>query len=290
MSATLNLTAFGPGAASQHVDAAGTRLHVVAAGSSEPVVLIAGWPQSLWAWRFVLPELAKRRRVYAIDPPGMGDSAIPAPAYDVDAAAEIIHAVTKQLGLRAFDLVGHDIGAWLSYPFAARYPASVRKLVLMDAVIPGIVPMAAITPQNAHLAWHFGFNQIAELPEALTAGRERVFLEWFYQHRAHVTGAFTATDLDEYERIYTRPGAMTSGFAYYRSMGVSAEQNRAHSAAKLPMPVLVIAGSHGVGPRMIDAIVPGCAVARGVVIEKCGHYIPEEAPQRLVAELDTFLR
>jgi pimeloyl-ACP methyl ester carboxylesterase len=251
-------------------------------------VLIAGWPQSLWAWRHVLPALATRYRVFAFDLPGMGDSAVPALAYDVNSVAATLHAAVGKLGLKRFHLVGHDLGAWVGYPFAALYRDSVAKLVLIDAVIPGIVPMLPITPQNANLAWHFGFNQIAELPEALTAGRERVFLSWFFKHRAFVKNAFTAADLDEYERVYSAPGAMTSGFGYYRSMGESARQNLAHAAVKLTSPVLVIAAAAGVGTRMIDAITPVCENARGVVFDQCGHYIPEEAPQRLCAALETF--
>ena len=251
-------------------------------------MLIAGWPQSLWAWRHVLPALAARYRVFAFDLPGMGDSAVPAPAYDVNGVAATMHAAIGKLGLKRFHFVGHDLGAWVGYPFAALYPDSVAKLVLIDAVIPGIVPMPPVTPQNANLVWHFGFNQIAELPEALTRGRERVLLSWFFKHRAFVKNAFTAADLDEYERVYSAPGAMTSGFGYYRSMGESARQNLAHAAVKLTSPVLVIAAAAGVGTRMIDAVTPVCENARGVVFDQCGHYIPEEAPQRLCAALETF--
>jgi pimeloyl-ACP methyl ester carboxylesterase len=281
-------TTFGTHAKRQWIDAAGTRIHTISAGAGAAVVLIAGWPQSLWAWRRVFPGLAEHYRVIALDLPGMGDSAIPAPAYDVNSVADMLHAALQTLGVRACFLVGHDIGAWVSYPFAARYGDCVEKLVLMDAVIPGVVPMLPITPHNAVLAWHFGFNAIAELPEALTAGRERLFLGWFFKHRAWVKSAFSDADLDEYERAYTRAGAMTSGFDYYRAMGVSAEQNRAHAATKLKMPVLVVGGASGVGARMVEALLPLCENARGVVFDECGHYIPEEAAPRLVPLLEDF--
>jgi len=289
MNAELNLAPFGPKAKRVFIETANTRLHGVTAGSGEPLVLISGWPQSLWAWRHVFARLAGRYRVLALDLPGMGDSAIPAPAYDLDSVAALIHAALESLDLRSFHLVGHDIGAWVSYPFAARYGASVTKLVLMDAVIPGIVPMMPITPQSAILAWHFGFNAIPELPEALTAGRERLFLGWFFKYRSFARDAFSEADLDEYERIYSAPGAMTSGFNYYRNMEVSAEQNRAHAATRLKMPVLVIGGERGVGARMVEAIKPLCEHARGALFDRCGHYIPEEAPDRLAGLPEEFL-
>jgi pimeloyl-ACP methyl ester carboxylesterase len=284
----MDIATFGPGAKRELIEVSGARIHAVSAGAGDPIVLIAGWPQSLWAWRHVLPALATRYRVFALDPPGLGGSSIPAPAYDVDGVAATLHAAIGKLGLERFHLIGHDIGAWVAYPFAARYRDAVEKLVLIDAVIPGVVPMLPITPQNVNVAWHFGFNQIAELPEALTAGRERAFVSWFFKHRAFVTGAFTPADLDQYESVYSAPGAMASGFNYYRSMGESARQNLAHAATKLTPPVLVIAAAAGVGARMIDAITPLCENARGVVFDQCGHYIPEEAPQRLCAELKKF--
>lgn len=285
----MRLNAFGENAKQEWVDASGTRVHVISAGAGETVVLIAGWPQSLWAWRHVFPQLAKRYRVIALDLPGMGDSAIPAPAYDGNAVADMVHATLNALGVGEFYLIGHDIGTWISYPFVARHGASVRKVVLMDALIPGVVPMLPISPQSVIFAWHFGFNSIPELPEALTAGRERIFISWFFRHRAFIKEAFTDADLDEYERIYRAPGAMTSGFNFYRNMGVSGEQNRAYMSTKLKMPVLVVVGASGVGPRMIDAVTPLCENARGVVLDRCGHYIPEEAPERLVALLEEFI-
>jgi pimeloyl-ACP methyl ester carboxylesterase len=285
----MRLEAFGSDAKQQWIEAAGTRIHTISAGAGETVVLIAGWPQSLWAWRHVFPQMAKRNRVVALDLPGMGDSAIPAPAYDVSSVADIVHATLSALGVHKFFLVGHDIGTWISYPFAAKYRDSVKKLVLMDAVIPGVVPMVPISPQNVILSWHFGFNSIPGLPEALTAGRERTFLAWFFNNRSYVKSAIGEADLDEYERIYTATGAMTSGFNYYRAMAVSAEQNRALSSPKLPMPVLVVAGASGVGARMIEAVVPLCDNARGVLLDGCGHYIPEEVPERLCVLLEEFL-
>ena len=285
----MRLVDFGDESRQEKIDICGTRLNTVTAGDGELVVLIAGWPQSLHAWRRVFPRLAQHYRVIALDPPGMGDSTIPAPAYDLASVADLVHAAIRSLGVDSFHLVGHDIGAWISYSLAAKHAGSVRKLVLMDAVIPGLVPMLPVNARNVHLGWHFGFNSIRDLPEALTAGRERIFLEWFFKNRALVTSAFTCADLDEYERIYSAPHAMTSGFNYYRHMEISSEQNRALSLHKLVMPVLVVAGDAGVGARMIQAIVPVCEQARGVVINACGHYIPEEAPEQLGELLLDFL-
>lgn len=280
---------FGKYAEQHWVEVTGARIHMVSAGDGAPLVLMAGWPQSLWAWRHVFPRLTEHYRVYALDLPGMGDSSLPAPAYDGLSVAQTVLTALQQLGLRSYGLICHDIGSWIGYPMGALAPSAVEKLVLMDAVIPGVVPMLPITPQNARMAWHFGFNAIDELPEALTAGRERIFLSWFFRNRSFVKKAITDADLDEYERIYRATGAMTSGFSYYRRMAQSAEQNCTLAQNKLPMPVLVVAGEYGVGARMVDSLLPHCVRGHGVTLANCGHYVPEEASEQLLSLLLEFI-
>jgi pimeloyl-ACP methyl ester carboxylesterase len=277
--------ALGGGFHHEVIAASDVALHVVRGGKGDPLVLLAGWPQSWYAWRKVMPQLAARYEVAAIDLPGMGDSERPADGYDVVTMARRIHAAVDALGFTDVRLVTHDIGTWLAFPYAHEYAATLRKVVFMDAVIPGLFA----APPDPKL-WHFGFNQQRGLAEALTAGRERIFLEWFFRNRTLVTDAISAADVDEYERVYSAPGAMQAGFEYYRAMPLSMQQNQAYAArGKLKIPAAVFGSDTPIGPVMTAAMMRLCEDVVAEIVPGSGHYIPEEQPQWLVGKLSAFL-
>jgi pimeloyl-ACP methyl ester carboxylesterase len=287
---TSTLTRLAPGAQIRALEAGGATLHCVEVGSGRPLVLVGGWPQSVHCWRRVLVPLSRHYRVVAIDPPGLGDSAKPAPAYDVESAARIIAAALDRLELPRLDLVGFDIGMWIAYPLALHHPKRFRTLTLMDARIPGLVPWPPFNPKGAILSWHFAFNTLPELPEILMEGREREFLAWLFASRTPTPGVFADADLDEYARVYRGKAAIASAVGYYRALPQTIAQVEVlKQGPKLAMPVLAIAAEAGVGPAMIDAVRSVADDVRGIVIERCGHYLPEEAPERLLRELETFL-
>ncbi len=277
--------ALGGGFHHEVIAASDVKLHVVRGGKGDPLVLLAGWPQSWYAWRKVMPQLATRYEVAAIDLPGMGDSERPADGYDVATMARRVHEAVEALGFAGVRLVTHDIGTWLAFSYAHEYAASLRKVVFMDAVIPGLFA----APPDPKL-WHFGFNQQRGLAEALTAGRERIFLEWFFRNRTLVTDAISAADLDEYERVYSAPGAMQAGFEYYRAMPVSMQQNQAYAArGKLKVPAAVFGSDTPIGPVMTAAMKQFCDDIVTEIVPRSGHYIPEEQPQWLSEKLSAFL-
>jgi pimeloyl-ACP methyl ester carboxylesterase len=157
---------------------------------------------------------------------------------------------------------------------------------MMDAAIPGLY-----APPPDPKLWHFGFNQQRGLAEALTAGRERVFLEWFFRNRSVVTDAITERDLDEYERVYAAPGAMTASFEFYRQMPVTAKQNQAYAArGKLNVPVLLLGSDTPLGPAMLEGMGKLCENARGEIVAGAGHYLPEEQPDVVLAKVLAFLQ
>ena len=171
----------------------GVRLHFVEGGSGVPILLLPGWPQSWYAWRYVMPLLAAAgRRVIALDPRGMGDSDRPASGYDMRTVAAELHSFVETLGLTAngpIDVVGHDIGTWIGYAYAAEWPNDVKRLAVFDAALPGITPPppAGIPSTEANVkTWHFAFNRLDDLPEILLHGRERQFLTWLF--KAKTTG------------------------------------------------------------------------------------------------------
>ena len=277
---------------------AGVRLHFVEGGDGAPILLLPGWPQSWYVWRYVMPLLASAgRRVIALDPRGMGDSDRPASGYDMRTVAAEIHGFVEALGLTAnaaLDVVGHDVGTWIGYAYAADWPGDVRRLALFDARLPGVSPppAAGIPSEDLNLkTWHFAFNRLDDLPELLLAGREREFLTWLFRAKAVRHWAITPTDLEEYVRVNAAPGATRAALSYYRA-GFSPEGlegSRARAERKLDIPILAFGAETGVGAGLIDTMRLVATDVRGGVFEGCGHYMPEEAPRALAEQVLKFL-
>lgn len=269
------------------------RLHYLSAGGEheETVVLLAGFPQSSYAWREVIPRLASRFHVIAPDLPGQGDSDFPASGYDTDSVAQSIVALLQQLGIERFHLAGHDIGAWVAWSLAAGYPEKVSRLALLDGGIPGITlpDTLPMTGKNAWKTWHFAFHCVDDLPEALIAGKEAIYLEWFFNRKAANPRHIDAAARREYLRVYQQPGALRAGLAFYRAFEQSAEQNRQRALnGKLALPLLAVSADRG---SIADMATPLRAVARQVSSEtifNCGHFIPDEQPAKLAEILTDF--
>lgn len=274
---------------------AGLRLHFVAGGRADgaPLVLLAGYPETWYAWRRIMPILGKHFRVFALDLPGQGDSDKPLEGYDTATQAGRVHDWLLRLGIGRHGLVAHDVGAWVAFPYACRFGAELQGLVLMDAGIPGVTlpENLPIAPERAWRTWHFAFHAIADLPEALIAGRERVYLDWFLRRKAADPFSFGDADLDEYERAFTLPGALRAGLACYRAAAVSAAQNRLlREGAKLSMPVLALSADQGSIPDMAGPLRPFVEDVRGECLADCGHFLPEEQPQTVAAHLVRFFQ
>lgn len=190
-------------------------------GEGDPVILIPGWPQSWYAWRYVMKDLiASGRKVYALDPRGFGDSDKPKAGYDLKTASDDIHAFIKEAGLAqngGVDIVSHDVGTWIAYAHASTYPNDVRRLVLSEALISG-TPPAAMIPSDAQSVklWHFGFNRLNDLPEILVEGHERAYLTWLFANKSIRSWTIDPAALDEYVKVFSAPGAARAGFEYYR--------------------------------------------------------------------------
>ena len=271
----------------------GVRLHYVIGGRTdgETVVLFAGFPESWYAWRQVMPRLAERFRIIAPDLPGQGDSDCPEQGYDTQALAEAAHGLLQALGVASYHLAGHDVGAWVAFAYARLFGGEVRRLALLDAGIPGVtLPEATpVAPDKAWRTWHFAFHTIPDLPEALIAGREREYLNWFLRRKAANPQVFSDAVLEEYLRAFTRPGGLRAGLAYYRSANLSARQNKATSEkGRLAMPVLAIGSDQGSIADMASPLRPFCENVAGITITNSGHFIPEEQPAVLSNELARF--
>jgi pimeloyl-ACP methyl ester carboxylesterase len=268
-------------------DLGDVRLHYVTAGEGPAVVLLHGWPQTWYMWRHVLPGLAAHHRVIAPDLRGLGDSSRPVAGYDKKTLAnDIWRLVHDVLGERRFFLVGHDWGGPTAYSLAAQHRDAVRRVAIFDAPVPGDG-----TPVMFNNRWHHGLHWELDFPEALTAGREDIYLGFFYRNWGARPDAIPEEDQREYLRTYRQPGAMRAGFNLYRATPQDVKDNEAFVAGgKLEMPVLVYGGTGGRG-RGMAAMESWQRVAkdvRGGIAEGCGHWIPEEKPAWVVERLLEF--
>lgn len=270
-------------------------LHYVTAGSGPPLVLLHGWPQTWYEWRHVIAPLAKHYTVIAPDLRGLGDSSRPPTGYDKKTVAnDIWQLMSTKLGHQSFDLVGHDWGGPTAFALAAAHPDAVKSLTIVDVVIPG----DGGDFSEGGRRWHHQFHITPDLPEALIAGRERVYLQWFYQTFAYRPDAIDDAALDEFVRTYSQPGALRAGFNFYRSIGQDAKDNAALLATgfRLPMPVLAIGGGtsyphgRGRGSAVEESMRRVATNVRAHVIPECGHFVPEEQPEELTRLLLEFLQ
>jgi pimeloyl-ACP methyl ester carboxylesterase len=279
----------GLGFKSEYAEVNGIKLHYVEGGAGpKTILLIAGWPQTWWEWRKVMPELAKNHRVIAVDTRGMGASSRPETGYDTKTAAHDLSELMRKLGVNRYSVIGHDIGMWIAYPLASEDREAIDKLVVTEALIPGITPtppMLLPPDVNAGLT-QFMFNQLRDLPEFLVAGREGPYIRWIVEHLAYRPDRVA---VDEYIRAYSVPGAMKAGFAYYRAIPQTVQENQELKETKLPMPVLAIGGGIGAGKMTIDTMKLVADRVQGAIVDDCGHYTPEECPDQFLGLTERFL-
>jgi pimeloyl-ACP methyl ester carboxylesterase len=292
---TLVLTAMAAPAAepkapvlqSKFAEANGVKLHYLAAGKGDPVILLHGYAQNSHMWLPLIPQLAKTRTVIAPDLRGFGQSGKPETGYDKKTMAQDIHALVQSLGLKRVSVVGHDIGLMVAYAYAAQYPDEVDRIVLMDAFLPGVGDWTKVWLLRD--LWHFHFY--GTTPLALVKGRERTYFEHFWNDfAADPKHSVSEKDRQFYAKSYAQPGAMRAGYEVFRAFEGDARDFAGFAKTKLKMPMMVLSGEKAGGQFLIDQ---GRLVAdkvEGVIIKGSGHWLIDEAPDQVMPQLLTFLR
>jgi pimeloyl-ACP methyl ester carboxylesterase len=269
----------------QEVQTEGATLHVVTGGQGPAVVLIHGFGDTGDMWSPLAAQLAKTHTVVVPDLRGMGLSSHPEVGYDKWNQAADIRAVLSKLGIDHAAIVGHDIGTMVAYAYAARYPEKTDRLVVMDAPVPGIPPWDQIVRMPA--LWHFNFG--GKDAERLVAGRERIYLDRFWNEFAGNPAKVDEATRQHYAKLYARPGAMHSAFAQFLSINQDAEQNQKVMGTKLSMPVLAIGGAKSFGANEATVMRNAATNVTEVVIPDAGHWLMEEAPAPTIAAVKAFL-
>ncbi len=272
----------------------GLRLHYVTAGDgNQIIVLLHGFPQTWWEWRHVIPILADAGfRVIAPDYRGAGSSSRPSGGYDKRTLADDIHSLLHEhLKIeQKVILVGHDIGLMVAYAYAESYRDAVSHLVVMDAPLPGTTLFDSI--RSDPRLWHFAFHGARDIPEMLVAGRERQYLQAFFNARIFDPSALSEDDLDLYTSAYSAPGAMRAGFEVYRAFDQDVQDNRdaLKRNGKLTIPVLAVFGSiSNTGPRVEEMMREVASNVTGLGVPDAAHWIAEENPDAFTAGLLRFL-
>lgn len=262
------------------------QIHYVRAGDAEgpPVVLLHGWPQTWYMWRKIIPKLAERYTVIAPDLRGFGQSSKPTFGYDKRTVAVDIYELVKSLGFDKVVLVGHDMGGPTAYAYACAHPEDVERLVILDVAI-----TIDEAEQNEYFKrlFHLSFNSTPDIALSLVSGRERTFLTHFYRE-CYNPGAFSLEDIDEYVAAFSAPGAMRASMAHYGALPLDLKHNQENAKTKLDMPVLALGGEISFAGGVQKSLEQVATNVRGGVIPGCAHWVAEEQPERLLAELFDF--
>ncbi|CAM4005826.1 alpha/beta hydrolase [Nocardia ninae] len=278
----------------EFADVDGVRMHYVTGGSGPALVLLHGWPQTWFEWRAIMPALAERYTVYALDLPGLGDSTGSPPSYDKATLARYVHTlVAEQLGLRDARVVGHDLGAAVAFQYAVQFPRDITKLGYLDLPLPGPAVSGA---QYRNMSWHIAFHTQRQVPEAVVGDDVREYLSLFYPQVAFggtafggsgAASPFTDAEIDEYTRTYRRPEVLHGGFELYRTLDQDVAANIAASPITTPTLVLTAAGL--VDSTMATLAPRIATVTRAVDVPRAGHWLAEENPKFVTDELLAFL-
>jgi pimeloyl-ACP methyl ester carboxylesterase len=276
-----------PGFKVRSIETQGVKINVRSGGQGPAVVLLHGYGETGDMWVPLATELAKDHTVIVPDLRGMGLSSKPAGGFDKKTQAGDVAGVLTALKVDKADVVAHDIGNMVAFQFAAQHPERVRKLVLIDAPVPGIGPWDEVLKNP--LLWHFRFG--GPDMERLVKGRERIYLDRFWNEFSATPAKFSEAARKHYAALYAKPGAMHSGFAQFAAFDQDAIDNRAWQAAggRLKMPVFAVGGEKSFGPMMATVMRAAADDVTEGVVPGSGHWIMEENPRDTTKLVTSFL-
>jgi pimeloyl-ACP methyl ester carboxylesterase len=270
----------------QDIATNGAVIHVRVGGRGPAVVLLHGYGGTGDMWAPMAVDLERDYKVIVPDLRGLGLSSKPAGGFDKKTQAGDVAGVMDALGVKRADLVTHDIGNMVGFAFAALHPERVSRFVVIDAPIPGVGPWEEILKNP--LLWHFRFG--GPDMERLVAGRERIYLDRFWNDFAADPRRITDETREHYAALYALPGAMHSGFAQFATFDQDAVDNRAFLAkGKLAMPVLALGGEKSFGLTMAETMRFAASDVSGGVVPHSGHWIMDENPEATIALVRGFL-
>jgi pimeloyl-ACP methyl ester carboxylesterase len=271
----------------QEIATNGATIHLRVGGAGPAVLLLHGYGETGDMWVPLAAVLARDHTVVVPDLRGLGHSSRPAGGYDKKTQAGDIAGVLDALRIAKADLVTHDIGNMVGYAFAAEHPDGVTRFALIDAPLPGVGPWDEIT--RSHALWHFSFWGADA--ERLVKGRERIYLDRFWNEFSADPKKFSEASRAHYTKLYARPGAMHAGFEQFKAFDQDAVDNKAFLAkGTLTMPVLAVGGEKSFGPMMATVMRAAATNVTEGVVPNSGHWVMEENPNATIKLVTDFLR
>ncbi len=279
------VTPFPAAFRTQDIPVEGAKIHVRVGGKGPAVVLLHGFGDTGDMWAPLAADLARDHTVVVPDLRGLGLSSIPDGGYDKKTQAGDVRGVLAALGIEHAVVIGHDIGTMVAFAYASRYPQLTDRLVVMDAPVPGIPPWNDIV--RSPMLWHFDFGGADA--ERLVAGRERIYLDRFWNEFAGDRSKVDEATRQHYAKLYARPGVMHAAFAQFRSIRQDAVDNEASMKTRLTMPVLAVGGEKSFGNNEAVVMRNAADNVTEVVIPGAGHWLMEEAPTQTIAAIRNFI-
>ncbi|MEI5585471.1 MULTISPECIES: alpha/beta fold hydrolase [unclassified Agromyces] len=278
------------------VEANGIRQHIVIGGEGPPLLLVHGWPENWWAWRFMMMDLARQYTVVAVDQRGIGLTDLTPTGYDAGTLAADLAALMQALGYARYAVVGHDTGYIISYALAADYPDRVAQVVLAE--IPGppgvgehpLGPPFFVPAADNNRLWHIAFNRVDD--ELIVDMVKSNALKYYGYEFAVQSGGQTLPKetVRYYTDLYTRNReTLRASFGLYRAWDQTLGQNMQRGTVSLPMPVLGVGGEKSWGAAAAGALTGAANDLRSAVVPGVGHWLAEQAPEQMVHIISEFL-
>jgi haloacetate dehalogenase len=274
------------------VRANGIRINLWAGGSGPPLLLLHGYPQTAQMWHRIAPRLMEEYTVVCPDLRGYGDTDKPREGYDKRTMARDMHELMQALGHSSYALVGHDRGARVAHRQALDYPDAVTRLCVLD-IVPTHTAFAQTDRHLAAMYWHWFFFQAPDLPEVMLAAAPEPFLRHLFRGLAYRAGAIEEPLFREYLRAFMLPGTIRATLDDYRAAAtLDFQDDERDLGRRVRCPVLAVWGEFGKMHAIFDVLGTWQDKAESVTGHAlpCGHFIPEEAPDELLADLRAFLR
>jgi pimeloyl-ACP methyl ester carboxylesterase len=277
---------------SRFVQTGELRQHAVIGGDGPPLLLVHGWPETWYAWRMVMPALARDFEVIAVDQRGVGLTDKPRDGYDVGTLAGDMVALMDALGHRRFAMYGTDTGMPIAHALAVDHPDRLDRLAVSEAPLPGVSPSPPLflPPELNAKFWHLMFNQLpAEVNEALVRGREEIFFGAEFDASAGTNKLPDDVVTYYIDALASDDDALRGSFGFYRAANTTIAQNQERKARRLALPVLAIGGAESGGEGVGNTMRLAADDVQTVVLRGAGHWVAEQAPEELLAALTDFL-
>lgn len=280
-----------PGVTHRRVRARGIEFHVAEAGAGEDVVLcLHGWPQHWYEWRHLMPALADRHRVIALDLRGFGESEAPPRGYEKEELASDVLAVLDELGLERVKLVGHDWGGWIGFLLCLREPRRFERFLALN-IVPPWIGLRAI----AGHAWRFAYQQVILTPGlGYRLHRQGGFVRRVLLGASSVKSAWSEEDLAAFADNLAEPDRARAAVQLYRVFNLRelpALVRGRYAGARLTVPTLMLFGEDdpALRPAMLGDYRRHADEMRVELVPGCGHFIADERPDLVADRAREFL-